>query len=215
MITRIKTLVAVLILLSFAATSHADIVTGKVLDAQEKPVAGADILIRFKSGDSNKWQYHETTSDARGNFVADLPGKINFSSEAYWPIIYTVAPGKAYSVAQLHPKNNVLHLDVAETVSGRILDQNDKPVINAKVRLRSVSGKNRPFTVYLPDEEPWATRFQTSTDKNGFWKLKVVPKGEAAYLEVSHPLFFPDTAGDETADIVYVPRRYYSWTRGG
>ena len=187
--TKMKTFFAILLLLSVAATSYADVVTGKVLDARNKPVAGADILMRFKADESNKWQYLQATCDVRGAFIANYPGKINFSSEAYWPIIYAVAPGKSYSVARLQPKNNVLHLDEAEIVSGRILDRNDKAVAHAKVLLRSIDGKNRPFSVYLPDEKPWANRFQTFTDENGYWKLKAVPKGTTAYLEVSDPHF--------------------------
>lgn len=180
--TNFKNLLAFLLLLSFAVTSHVGAMTGKVLDAQNKPVAGANVLMRFKSIDSNKWQYLEATCDDHGAFAGTFSGKIDLSSETSTPIIYAIASGKAYSIARSRKKNNILHLDAAETVSGRILDQNDKPVIHAKVLLHSVGGKNRPFFVSLPGEKPWATRFQTFTDKNGFWKLKVVPKEKRLIL---------------------------------
>jgi tetratricopeptide (TPR) repeat protein len=58
--------VAAVLMLSSGALAQSTMIKGKVVDGEGKPVAGAAILIEFKSGVNRKFQ---TKSDRRGEFV--------------------------------------------------------------------------------------------------------------------------------------------------
>jgi len=177
-----------IILLGTIASARADIFRGQVVDAQNRPIANAELLIQSSAAKTQKDFYRTQRADARGKFSVDLqPGYGN-----YYGRLTAAAPGMAAASISLNAaakdKNNSIQLQPAQTVSGRVVDENGKPVARVKVQLRGYSVKSTfPTTFFI--ESPWQNRYQTFTDKNGRWQMKTVPANANVYMIVADPRF--------------------------
>lgn len=176
--------------LAMALTARADVFHGRVVDAKNRPVANAEVLVQSTQEDQPEFAYSTLHTDAQGNFTAPLAPSP--SSAMFYGRIYAVAPGMAPNCVPVTAANNfkttVLQLLPAETISGRVTDQNGKPVANIAVQLTGISIKST-FTNVALGGMPWAKRYETVTDKNGHWQIEGVPSGIKASVSIDDSRF--------------------------
>ena len=126
----------------------APLLEGTLVDKNDQPVSGAEIIVQRPDATGRKY----LRSDAQGNFrtrVAEAgPAALIITREGFAPTYLgiSVVPGAPPTRLQLSP---------ARTLRGRVLDQNQRPVPGAKVRLTDWQGTGDLL------------RFQAVTDAEG------------------------------------------------
>lgn len=175
-------------LLAMTMAAQADVIKGRVVDAHNRPVAHADILVESFGPKPVKGGFLTLRTDVAGRFETDLqPGYAGGYGR-----LYAVAPGLAPDSVFLNTDNaqkeNVLRLQPDGTVNGRVVNGAGKALAGVKVQLRYVRYKSAFQGVFLA-QTPWGKRFQTVTDVKGHWLLHGVPQGAVAEVIISDPRF--------------------------
>jgi RNA polymerase sigma factor (sigma-70 family) len=125
--------------------AKASAVTGRVLDADGKPVAGARVAgyaeMRFGalSVQYQAKSLGETKTDAEGRFQLSLPRKPDEPVDVVW--LLTGAKGYGPAWRHVNPSGGTaveLRLPPEEAVIGRLIDLQGQPLGKAKVRPRRV-----------------------------------------------------------------------------
>lgn len=183
-----RSIVLGVVLLGTIALAQADVFRGRVVDAANHPIANAEILVQATGAKTQKGEYRVQHADAQGNFSVDVPA----GYASYYGRLTAVAPHMAAASVSLNvadkAKNNIIQLQPAQSVSGRVLDAAGKPVARVKMLMRGYSlGRSLPSTFFI--ESPWESRYQTFTDKDGRWQMKAVPQHAIAYMMVEDPRF--------------------------
>jgi protocatechuate 3,4-dioxygenase beta subunit len=167
-----------------AIVSHADVIEGKVLDSKNRPIVNADVLVRSQSDFGEPLRFDHQKTNTNGVFRIDLK---------FWgqpiAIAWAAAPGKAPFGISLSNKANVIRLDDAQIIRGRVVDQNNNPVKGVNIRFVGLrGGKDRSRFVDMRGT-PWKDRFSTVTDAQGKWQLQCAPVGDIAHLQMHDARF--------------------------
>jgi hypothetical protein len=106
-------------------------VSGHVIDAADNPVA--DAIIAFQTTDDG-WSCRGTTSDASGNFAAELPDDVN---EAYLQATAANATSKLEGPVAKGARNITLKLFAGGMIEGSVIDTEGRPVAGVIVTAES------------------------------------------------------------------------------
>ena len=135
--------------------------TGKVVDTDGKAIAGAKLTVMMRALNLGTAMRHEPyRTDSDGNFeIRAVPDGIKYSIS-----VAADDYGRKYKDIDINQAENgkldlgIMTLSPANlTVSGVVVDENDKPLANVKVESRS---PNQPYNI-------------AQTDKDGKFELKV------------------------------------------
>ncbi len=200
-------------------------VSGTVLDHTGEPVANAEVTLRIKGSGISivSLRKHnilaQTTTDAQGKFRFDNIGIPPRHEEVMEQlhlgrggvIAIVRAPKKALAwldVDSYAPKLLPVTLSPAADVSGTLLDEQDRPLAGAEVRLLAATprrtnidgtfnkaGDLNLFTSSLP--------LETKSDEEGRFRMPYIPVGMRVMLEATAKgrtprIFMVDTGDDAT-----------------
>lgn len=164
-----------LLVLTFGLVSAAT-VTGKVIDADGKPIKGANVLLYlFQPG---KRIALELSTDAGGGYAAEVDPALLQQQNTVIGMIFAYAPGYTLAQARLKKSGNVITLNPGTSISGAVVDEAGKPLAGAPVCLaycRDHDGNS----VAVPVQ--WSARFTVHSAADGGWTLPGIPlDGNAA-----------------------------------
>jgi protocatechuate 3,4-dioxygenase beta subunit len=164
--------------------ANADVIKGKVLDAENNPITNADVLIRSQSDFGEPFQFHQRKTNASGEFLID----VKFFGKPH-AIAWAVAPGKFPFGMSLGTNKNVIHLEDAQVLSGHVVDNNNTPVKGFVVQFVVLRG-GKDLSRYVDlRATPWKNKFGTVSDADGKWQLRCVPVGDVAHLQMRDARF--------------------------
>ena len=154
------------------------VLSGLVLDADRRPAAGAEV--RFGPLASNLGvNRSSTTTDENGRFsVSGLDEEED--ADASSAPIFVAALHEGHSVTLLQPaaldaggQGNVLRLERAAPLTGRVVDGAGRPVTGARVSLRSEREYERSYIMIgiPPTWESLYSAFRRTTDDEGCFQF--------------------------------------------
>jgi hypothetical protein len=180
-----------------ALSAQADAVRVQIIGPDKKPVAGAQIRVVEWSG-----RWHDPNTEAPREFSSDADGKVAFESKN--PLVEPkreppmrgliggntllariLAPGMEFVAQTLKAGDNEITLQAGKSWGGVALDEDQKPVVGAKVLINQFSGEGEPQAMYLPSE----LHLETTTDEAGKWNFDHIPRGGTAQISVADPRF--------------------------
>jgi beta-lactamase regulating signal transducer with metallopeptidase domain len=199
-----------------ASPRHAEpsrTVTGRVVDAQGKPVPGARVAVvaerRKQVGDIGNFQRYQLAamaaaeSDREGRFQVDFPA-IPPARLAGLSAI-ALAPGYGLDGSSLKTDSTrqeaTITLDPEKMVEGRLVDVQGLPAAGVSVRVRSLTVRSHGYHPYDPQGSASLWPAPVATDADGRFRLRGLSAPTAIELEVEDPRFAHQTleiaAGDE------------------
>lgn len=199
-----------------AATAETPRIKCKVVDADGRPVAGAEVVAVDYGFDRDTFM-GEAKVVERAATAAD--GGFSFAGPARegWPQRIAVARKPGLAVGWLlDTGDRKIVLDKARTLSGRVADESGRPVAGADVRVKLGVIRNRCYYSLAWDTGPdWLT---TRTDAGGLYVFSQVPRHAGVSLLFSAPgyarmeapagIVDPETlpCADEADNQVVLPR---------
>jgi len=185
-----------LFLIAIGSAAQAIPATGKVLDPDGKPVAGAEVffldLSAFWDGIRD---VKSTTTGAAGEYAIETPwlGRFNYGDAQ----LLAVAPGFAPGSIELGGKGvQDIRLRPAQTFGGKVVDIKGQPVADAMVCLYYVhwpremdgvfDGSSRQVIYWVSDLR---NRFTARTGADGRWTMTGVPTTGIAKFQLNSPQF--------------------------
>lgn len=184
-----------------AATEEMVEVTGTVVDPTGRPLGNVEVRVAKINEPWKPLKIHPwTTTDEAGRFRGKLPAQIC--------VLVAQQPGFGldYSMRRADQLKEPVHLQLREEmpITGKVMDEQQRPVAGAKVRLRFISRWNvEQFEKHLKQMETtgnqhWmkdmtslfidsADLFSTTTDAQGQFRLLGLPAGSLSQLTISHP----------------------------
>lgn len=175
---------ATIAVVGMVAPARAETVTGTVVTAEGKPVAGATVLLQEFDG-ATFIAAPPATTDADGKFSitpSENPQAAGIRAK-YGVFLFAFAPGYGYATPRIKPGEPIrVTLSPEKVLGGTVVDAAGKPLAGVPVSLHSVqSGRtgqdvSQPF--YVTPEQ-----FKTKTDAAGKWELHNVPES-AAFVNV-------------------------------
>ena len=171
-----------------------------VLDPRGKPLPGAEIHVSVWTDEKDFKAKHDCVTDAEGAVQVELPK--TFSILRLWagkkPFVRFIAGWEKAELASGKgvPPEYTFRLETAGTAGGRVLDDNGKPIVGARVLVRLANDPK-------PARSDGRTRYDHSlawgsdaatTDVDGRWRIDNVPDHSGAELSflVSHPDYVND-----------------------
>ena len=161
----------------------ADALTVTVLGPDAKPVNAARVSVRLF--DSS--QTYEVQTDAFGCCQVPLLDTVLKSRKRFLGLAATLAPGMAVAGTVIHTGDNTVKLLPEETLSGHIVDQQKRPVAQARVRLLSVRAEKTQPPISIPAD--WEDQTSAVTDAQGEWKLPHIPAARSVVVELDDPRY--------------------------
>jgi hypothetical protein len=173
---------------AFAATA-----SGHVIDPSGKPVVGATVyLFDFAKG-SNKTT--TTITDATGSFTAEVAPDTNNPAPTRPDRCMIDAPGFAASGGTISAgSDNQFQLSLPETITGKVVDVDGKPVVGATVEAQYAADSMPAGDVY-PNRyshymfAPLKSRFTTKTDLTGSYKISDLPTNDVVIVALDDPAY--------------------------
>jgi len=179
---------------AWALGARADAVRLQIVGPDGKPVAGALVRVVESSG---SWQ--ERKAETPLELTGDENGKVAFESknslveptkpQRFGPsnVVYArvIAPGMAIAAQDLKAGDNEIKLQAGQTWGGIALDDDQKPVANAKIVLNGFGAEGEAKAVYFPK----GLQLETPTGADGKWSLGNLPRGGSARVVVINPRF--------------------------
>ncbi|MFN0051165.1 MAG: carboxypeptidase regulatory-like domain-containing protein [Planctomycetales bacterium] len=180
-----------------AAPAESARIFGRIVDAQGKPVVGAEIRLYSIDNEQN-W------STARSAIVTDAQGQYRLDGlpEMYF-MLSAKKPGlaRAFHPGSVEANQNAevnLTMDVPARTTIRILDPEGKPLAAARAREFQIRGVNG--TCYLPNA--WMKAFGdtfAASGRSGLLPLLELPAGDILSVTIDHPDFAPIKISDVVA----------------
>ncbi len=183
---RCTLIVLTLFALSLRLVSAAT-VSGKVVDVHGKPINGAHVLVSFwlnEGENEGEEETYDLLTDAEGGYTAAVDPNLPVQSAMPGEIV-AYAPGYALVQESFKGSDNPLTLVPGTTVSGVVVDANNKPLAGVAVRLHRCSYGDNQYAD-LPDE--WRSRFTAVSAADGSWTLPGAPLNGTASVEVADDL---------------------------
>lgn len=169
-------LCAILLVLGLCVSiAPADLLTGKVVGPDERPITNAEVLVIAYTPERVATSVR---TDASGSFSANV--KPN-ERDAIYAYVCIDAAGFAFGGGGFSRDGTVFHLQTPGTLTGSVFDPAGKPVAGALVFLQMMDADdkmNSESRISLQDE--WRARATVKTDANGEWRMtRVLPVGTA------------------------------------
>jgi protocatechuate 3,4-dioxygenase beta subunit len=154
--------------------ASADLLTGKVVGPDERPIINAEVLVVTYTPERVATSVR---TDASGSFSANAKP----SERVAIAYVCIDAPGFAFGGGYLRRNGTVFHLQAPSTLAGSVVDRAGQPVAGAPVFLQSMDADdkmNSESSISLQDE--WHPRATVRTDANGEWRMtRMLPTGTA------------------------------------
>lgn len=170
-----------------AAMVQAVPITGKVVGPDNKPVAGAQVVIVTAYDGSTKPLV--LASDGAGVFKADLEPSVMWPDSFGTATAY--APELALGSSVLKAGENIIKLEKSLPVQGMVKDKAGKPLADVVVKLAMIVfprlDNGRSTLISVP--EPLAAKVTTKSDANGQWSLNGVPANSSASVFLDDPRY--------------------------
>ena len=167
------------------------IYSGRVVDHNGGPVAGAEVLysVKFNSSES------VTRTAADGTFHFEFPRPDDEEKERDWVRIVAAHPNHAIGWQNLPPQSTVdveIRLGTPAIISGKILNAEGNPIQNAEARIQGLHLFSSYVTSGTPEdglEMEVIPIPSVKTDANGEFVLRGLPQGAKANLDIQGPGF--------------------------
>jgi RNA polymerase sigma factor (sigma-70 family) len=165
-----------------------------VLDPRGKPLEGADIHAGIWTDEKGFKANRDYKTDAAGVALVELPRTMTILR--LWARKRSFAPLFAnwerneLGTGQKFPTEHVFRLERGVTAGGRLVDENGKPVVGARVQVQLTNDPRPTFGDGRTRYDRWlAEGDHAKTDAEGRWAIDNVPNHPEARLElmVSHP----------------------------
>jgi hypothetical protein len=191
-------LLSILFLTTTFGQAIAATISGTVSDPNGKPVGGADVRVYLQS--STSWQPAlQTTTSADGEFSVDVSDEGIKGGRCIVTAAGLSAGGGYVALNQ----SNSIHLALPATISGTVVDTNQKPVSGATVKVRTVSvgSSNPPLSngSMIFADIPGEARLTTQTDSQGRYSFSNLPQNSTTGIELMDPRFATVTQDDVKA----------------
>ncbi len=182
-------------LLGHLALCRADAVRLQINGPDGKPVAGAKVRVVESSGgwfDRSSDAPRDLESDAKGALTLDSKRSLAAPADPFGLrnllTARVMAPGLALGGAPLKAGDNIISLKKATFVEGVVLDEQQKPVAGARLRLASLRAMNKGAKpAFVPFDGELAPEIRS--DENGKWRFDFVPEGTTATVEIADARF--------------------------
>ncbi|MCA9017851.1 MAG: hypothetical protein KDA77_21180, partial [Planctomycetaceae bacterium] len=183
----------------------------RVIDNAGEQINDARVGIQLDYQGETDWQ----TEEQNGIFTVTVPTRIPrycnlfVRAEGYAPMRAYWGVNQDYAADPL-PAEFAFQMTKAITVGGRVIDQDNRPIVNARVLLGASSKKTDPTQRAL-------TGFYNEeyrTDQQGQWRCELAPETiSSATINVTHPDYVSlPTNYDQTAQIEELRNLTHSWT---
>jgi hypothetical protein len=174
-------LIAAMLFVSSVALAKAETITGHVVDGKDQPIAGATVTVFHpKIGPQDRLT---VTTGADGGFSVDVTdgdkGRTNFIVDAKG---FGVGGGFVYQTSTVK-----FVLASESHIDGNVVDEANKPVAGATVRIASVQLDQHSY-LYLPADDI-ADRFTAKTDGSGHYTIGDLPAGATATVQIDDPKY--------------------------
>jgi len=147
-------------------------VTGRVVGPDGQPVVGADVVL---DPDFSQERLVEIKTDKSGVFSATVDERDTSGGKRFGRVCIC-APGFGVAGGVLRQAENTIRLHPAAVITGKVVDQQGKPVAGAVVKLRRVrlnGGVGYVLVLGRIEEEVTAR-----SGPDGIWRLGSVPAAE-------------------------------------
>ncbi len=182
-------------------------VTGKVVNPDGKPIAGAKIYIYLF--DTRK--SFDFSAGAEGEFAVEVNSVLPRSDNSIG-IVTAYAPGYLQLCARLKWSNNTLTLSASTTLSGTVVDTAGKPLAGVPVRLSGWHDTTPSNGVPWISSWAWRKDFTAVTAAGGAFTLPAIPPNGTASLFLDDDRFVRAgkditlVAGKPTAPVQLIAR---------
>lgn len=183
----------------------------RVLDEAGKPIADANLHVSiWEMKGARDYPNRDFTTDAQGRVEVEIPRRLRImrmwpAKAGYVPLFVNFAEGK-HEEGRLIPDEYEFRMRKGTRLSGRVVDEEGKPISNAKVQV-SVE-VDEPAWGVNPDAmiNTWLASGNDAavTDVTGTWEIMNAPgppvkdkKDHEFRLQVTHPEFAGDTRWGE------------------
>ncbi len=170
-------------------------ITGRVLDPDDKPFAGASLLLLADIHRKDLDVSVRATTDKEGGFRISAKQK-DFDAKGK-AILAARADGFGPNWAEIAKDNKkpiTLRLVKDDVpIEGRVLDLEGRPVLNATIRVLKLHQTDLDSWLreakrgrwYFPPDIPEALAMRVTTDRDGRFKLQGLGRERLAYLDIS------------------------------
>ena len=177
--------------LLFSIIARAVPISGQVVGPDGAPVADAQVFFQSVAPKASK-EYSELKTDAGGEFSLDAQ-PYSLSTDFFGRVL-AYKDGLALGGATLHKTGNVVRLEKAGQIGGRVVDKKGEPVADAVVALywtmvKRDDGKGEYGNFVSVYFSPLQERFRATTDADGRWKMDGLPAGGEANVSLTDPRF--------------------------
>jgi beta-lactamase regulating signal transducer with metallopeptidase domain/thiol-disulfide isomerase/thioredoxin len=186
----------------------------RVLDEAGKPLSDAHLHVStWEMKGAKDYPNRDLTTDAQGRVEVEIPRRLRImrmwpAKAGYVPLFVNFAEGK-HEEGRLIPDEYEFRLPKGQRLSGRVVDEEGKPIADAQVQV--MVDVDEPAWGAKPDAmiSTWLTDDDFNcptpvTDADGRWFIDNAPaplkKGKKDYefrLQVTHPNFAGDTRWGE------------------
>lgn len=174
-------------------STEARTMTVKVLDSSDAPVANASLKV-LAHGDDRDDQSAEFEEVGNGVFRVDIPqGTRHFSLRVSAPgQVPMAANWRPSDLASGLPDEFTFRLPKGTKASGKVVDEADQPIADAKVYILVRTNQNlRPHRFYY--------NYFVTTDDNGRWLSNEIPERlDDPWIRLEQPDFASDTRYGES-----------------
>jgi hypothetical protein len=177
---RITPLAVPLVFLVVSLPVCAAPVTGRIVDDNQKPVAGAKVKVSLLGEGNPKPQ--DLVTDADGVFTAEIPDEERPKVEgtlSYLGQLMVVVPGLAQSQFDWKQGGETFTLAPGQSWGGVVLGEDEKPLAGVAVVVKEVRVAGK--TQYL--------KTSAQTDDQGRWKIDNLPRRGNAKVFISDPRY--------------------------
>ena len=177
-----------------------------VLDAQGKPLPGANVHSSIWTEEKGFQANHDYKTDDAGAVQVELPKTYTivrlWAGSKPYVTMYAGWEERELAAGKKVPAEYTMRLESAATAGGRVVDEDGKPIAGAKVQVMMWDGaKPADGDGRVGYDSSLATGSDAATtDAEGRWRIDNVPNSPQAKLDllVSHPDYASDQFWEES-----------------